>query len=58
MRTGRPDPGVAHLYVLEMGGAVPVGVRLYLYGENAPAVAGDAEPEWRRWLEGITAGRS
>jgi hypothetical protein len=58
VRTDRPGPGVVHLYAFEMGGAVPVGVRLYLYGENAPAVATGAEPEWRRWLEEISAGRS
>jgi uncharacterized protein YndB with AHSA1/START domain len=58
VRTDRPGPGVAQLYAVEMGGAVPVGVRLYLYGEEAPAVAAGAEPGWRRWLEAITAGRS
>lgn len=58
VRIDRPGPGVAQVYACEMGGAVPVGVQLYLYGEEAPAVATEVAPAWSAWLEGLTAGRS
>ena len=49
----QPAPGLAHLFVLPMGDQTFVPIRVYLYGEQAAAIAAATEPVWRAWLEGV-----
>lgn len=50
LRLERPAPGLAHLFPLAMGGTVYLPIRLYLYGELAPAAVAEQEPRWQTWL--------
>jgi uncharacterized protein YndB with AHSA1/START domain len=52
IRLDEPAPGIAHLVPHPMGGQVYLTMRLYLYGENAPAAAAEAEAAWQAWLAG------
>jgi uncharacterized protein YndB with AHSA1/START domain len=45
-----PAPGVAHLFAMRMGNESCVSVRLYLYGDNASAVAAAEESRWQAWM--------
>jgi uncharacterized protein YndB with AHSA1/START domain len=51
IRADEPAPGLAHLFALPMGGQVVLSVRLYLYGEQAPAVVARDEPFWQAWID-------
>jgi hypothetical protein len=50
LRLDRPAPGLAHVFAVAMPGQTYLGVRLYLYGSEAPAVAARDEPRWQAWL--------
>jgi uncharacterized protein YndB with AHSA1/START domain len=50
LRLDEPHPGLAHLFALPMGGQVFLSVRLFLFGEGAPAAAAQSEPAWQAWL--------
>ena len=50
LRLDEPAPGLAHLFALPMGGQVYPIIRLYLYGDEAPAVAAREEPLWKAWM--------
>lgn len=45
-----PGPGIAHLFPLPMGGLVYLPIRVFLYGDDAPAAATAAEPVWQAWV--------
>jgi uncharacterized protein YndB with AHSA1/START domain len=45
-----PGPGIAHLFPLPMGGQVYLPIRIFLYGEQAPARAAAAEPVWQAFI--------
>lgn len=51
LRLEEPAPGLAHLFVLPMGGQVYPVVRLYLYGDGAAAAVAREEPLWQAWIE-------
>jgi uncharacterized protein YndB with AHSA1/START domain len=50
LRLQEPTRGLAHLFAMEMGGSVCVPVRLYLYGNDAKAIAGREENVWQAWI--------
>lgn len=50
LRTDDPAPGLVQLSIASMHGFRVPTVRLYLYGEQAPAVASRQEPQWQAWL--------
>lgn len=50
VRLDGPTPGIAHLFAASMGVKSFVSIRLYLYGDRAPAVVASDEPVWRAWL--------
>jgi pimeloyl-ACP methyl ester carboxylesterase len=50
IRLDQPAPGIAHLVPHAMGGQVYLTVRLYLYGDQAPAAVARAEPLWQAWM--------
>jgi uncharacterized protein YndB with AHSA1/START domain len=50
LRLDAPTAGVAHLFALPMGGQVFLPIRLYLYGDQAPAAVARDEPRWQAWL--------
>jgi uncharacterized protein YndB with AHSA1/START domain len=50
LRLDEPAPGIAHMFPLSMGGQVYLIIRFFLYGDQAPAAAARAEPEWQAWL--------
>jgi uncharacterized protein YndB with AHSA1/START domain len=52
MHLDTPGPGLAHLFAMPMGGQTYLVLRLYLYGDEAPALALRVEPEWQAWLAG------
>jgi hypothetical protein len=49
LRLTEPAPGIAHLFAMPMGGSVYLPVRVYLYGETAPAAVTREEPVWQAW---------
>lgn len=51
LRLEVPCGGAGHFFALGMGGQVFVSVRFYLYGPDAAAAAGEAEPRWRAWIQ-------
>lgn len=50
LRLEAPAPGIAHFFAMPLGGNTCVPVRLYLYGDQAPAVAAREEPVWQAWI--------
>jgi hypothetical protein len=50
IRLERPAPGIAHLFALPMGGVVYLPLRLYMFGEAAPAAAAREEAAWAAWM--------
>jgi uncharacterized protein YndB with AHSA1/START domain len=51
LRLDAPAPGIAHFFAMPMGGNVCVPGRLYLYGDQAAAVAAREEPRWQAWIK-------
>jgi len=50
LRVDEPTAGIAHLFALPMGGQVFLPLRLYLYGDRAPAAVARDEPVWQAWM--------
>jgi uncharacterized protein YndB with AHSA1/START domain len=50
LRLEEPAPGLAHLFAMPMGGRIYLPIRIYLYGDQAPAAAARAEPLWQAWM--------
>jgi uncharacterized protein YndB with AHSA1/START domain len=50
LRVDEPTAGIAHLFALPMGGQVFLPMRLYLYGDRAPAAVARDEPVWQAWM--------
>jgi uncharacterized protein YndB with AHSA1/START domain len=50
LRLDEPAPGIAHLASHAMGGQVLLWLRLYLYGDEAPAIIARDEPRWQAWM--------
>jgi uncharacterized protein YndB with AHSA1/START domain len=50
LRLDRPAPGLAHLFVMPMGGQVIVSIRFFFYGDQAKTAATEAERDWTDWL--------
>ncbi len=50
LRLDQPAPGIVHFFALPMCGQVFVVIRLYLYGDGAPAAVLRDEPLWRTWI--------
>ena len=53
LRLEEPTSGVAHLSPMVMGNQVCLWVCLYLYGEQARAVAAREAPVWQSWINGL-----
>ena len=51
LRLDAPAPGIAHFFAMPMEGNVCVPGRLYLYGDQAAAVAAREEPRWQAWIK-------
>jgi uncharacterized protein YndB with AHSA1/START domain len=51
LRIDEPAPGFAHLFALPMAGRVFLPIRLYLFGERAPAIARREETVWQTFLD-------
>ncbi len=50
VRLDKPGPGISHLFAMEMGGQVLLSIRLFLYGNQGQAAAGQVEPQWQAWV--------
>lgn len=50
LRLSEPAPGLAHLFVMPIGGQVMISFRFYLYGEQAAAIVPLTELKWNEWL--------
>ncbi|MGK9233446.1 SRPBCC domain-containing protein [Inquilinus limosus] len=50
LRLEAPAPGIAHLFALPMAGQVFLPIRLYLFGDQAAAIAAREEPVWTAWM--------
>ncbi len=50
LRLDQPAPGLAHLFVVPMGGPTMVSIRFHFFGDQGAAVAHDAERAWNEWL--------
>lgn len=53
LRLDKPTPGIVHLFALSMCGQVFVMIRLYLYGDRAPASVLRDEPLWHAWMKDL-----
>jgi len=53
LRVDQPTPGIVHMIALPMCGQVFVVIRLYFYGDTAPAAALRDEPVWRSWMNQV-----
>ena len=51
LRLDRPAPGLAHIFVVPLGGPTMVSMRVHLYGESGAAAAAEAERAWSDWLK-------
>ncbi len=49
LRLDEPAPGIAHLFALPMG-QIYLPIRVYLYGERAPAAVARDEAVWQAWM--------
>lgn len=50
LRIDTPGPGIAAVGAFNCGGPSIVGLNLYLYGEQGPAVAAREKPLWEAWF--------
>jgi uncharacterized protein YndB with AHSA1/START domain len=50
LRLEQPTNGIAHVLGYTMGGGVFISVRMYLYGDQATAVAKRDQPLWLEWM--------
>ncbi len=50
LRLDEPTPGIAHLFALPMGGQIYLLIRIYPYGDQAPAAVARDEPLWQAWI--------
>lgn len=50
LRLTEPAPGIAHFFVMPLGGSVCVPVRGFFYGSDANAVVARVEPQWQAWM--------
>jgi len=50
LRLDRPAPGLAHMFVMPMGGRTLVTMRFFLYGDEGAAAAPEAKRAWQDWL--------
>ena len=50
LRLNEPGPGIALIGVHPYGGKTLASISLFLYGEEAPALAARLEPQWRDWM--------
>jgi uncharacterized protein YndB with AHSA1/START domain len=50
LRLDEPAPGIAHLFAMELGGQVYLSIRLYLYGDLAPAAVTRDKSGWQAWM--------
>jgi len=51
LRLNEPTPGTAYIGAFPCGGMAQVYMAVYLYGENAKAVATRDEPKWQNWID-------
>jgi hypothetical protein len=49
LRLDTPGAGVAHVFVMKMGGSTCVSIRAFLYGDQAPDAATRFERAWSAW---------
>jgi uncharacterized protein YndB with AHSA1/START domain len=50
VRIDEPAPGIVSMFAMSMGGSILVPMDVFLYGDEAAAVAAREEPVWREWL--------
>jgi uncharacterized protein YndB with AHSA1/START domain len=50
VRLDQPTTGIAHAFALPMGGQVYLGLRQYLFGADAAAIAKRQEAAWQAWM--------
>ena len=50
LRLDQPAPGIGHLFAMPMGGQVYLSLRLYLFGQDAPAIAQRDQAAWDAWM--------
>jgi uncharacterized protein YndB with AHSA1/START domain len=50
IRLDEPAPGLAHLVTHDLGGQMHIWIRMYVYGQSAPAIVACEEPAWQVWL--------
>lgn len=53
VRMDEPAPGIVSMFAMTMGGAVMVLMDVFMYGDEAAAVAAREEPVWRSWMQGL-----
>ncbi|MCY4633522.1 MAG: hypothetical protein OXG04_03270 [Acidobacteria bacterium] len=51
LRIDTPLPGIATPIVYSMDDRVMTSLGIYLYGDDAPAVAAREDPAWQAWMQ-------
>ena len=51
IRLDEPIPGIASASAFSMGDCAMVTIGIYLYGDEAPAIAARDEPAWQAWMK-------
>jgi uncharacterized protein YndB with AHSA1/START domain len=51
LRLDTPGPAIAAFGTVDMGGPTMVGMNLYLYGDQAAAIADRDWPRWQAWMQ-------
>ncbi len=51
LRLDHPVPGMAHFFIMDLGGQTMVTMRFFLYGDQAAQAASSLQQAWRAWLD-------
>jgi hypothetical protein len=51
LRLDQPGPGIAALFVMDLGETVLAAFSFYLYGDQAAANVAREQPRWQAWIE-------
>ena len=51
LRLDQPGPGIAALFIMDLGETVLAALSFYLYGDQAPATVAREKPRWQAWTQ-------
>jgi uncharacterized protein YndB with AHSA1/START domain len=51
LRLDQPGPGIAALFIMDLGQTVMAALSFYIYGDQAAAIVARETPRWQAWIE-------